>query len=217
MKRIVVLLSGNGSNLQAIIDSINNGNINGRIVGVISNNIEAFGLKRAQKENINTITINHLDYENRQAFDDALLKKLAILAPDLIVLAGFMRILTSKITDYFNGKIINIHPSLLPLYPGLHTHQKVIDNNDEKHGISIHYVSSELDAGPLIAQGNFNVGEIKDKELLEEKIHKIEHLMLPLVIQYICIGTIYLDVKSNNVVFKNLDVINGSIQKNYEI
>ena len=217
MKRIVVLLSGNGSNLQAIIDSINNGNINGRIVGVISNNIEAFGLKRAQKENINTITINHLDYENRQAFDDALLKKLAILAPDLIVLAGFMRILTSKITDYFNGKIINIHPSLLPLYPGLHTHQKVIDNNDKKHGISIHYVSSELDAGPLIAQGNFNVGEIKGKELLEEKIHKIEHLMLPLVIQYICIGTIYLDVKSNNVVFKNLDVINGSIQKNYEI
>ena len=217
MKRIVVLLSGNGSNLQAIIDSINNGNINGRIVGVISNNIEAFGLKRAQKENINTITINHLDYENRQAFDDALLKKLAILAPDLIVLAGFMRILTSKITDYFNGKIINIHPSLLPLYPGLNTHQKVIDNNDKKHGISIHYVSSELDAGPLIAQGNFNVGEIKGKELLEEKIHKIEHLMLPLVIQYICIGTIYLDVKSNNVVFKNLDVINGSIQKNYEI
>ena len=217
MKRIVVLLSGNGSNLQAIIDKINAGNINGVIVAVISNNAQAFGLKRAEKENLDTITLNHLEYENRDLFDAALLKKLISLSPDLIVLAGFMRILTSKITDYFDGKIINIHPSLLPLYPGLNTHQQVINNNDKNHGISIHYVSSELDAGPLIAQGTFDIKEIKTKELLEEKVHIIEHLMFPFVIENICSENIIWNKKSKKVIFKNMGIINNLIQKKYEI
>ena len=217
MKRIVVLLSGNGSNLRAIIDNINAGNINGVIVAVISNDAQAFGLKRAEKENLDTITLNHLEYDNRDLFDAALLKKLISLSPDLIVLAGFMRILTSKITDYFDGKIINIHPSLLPLYPGLNTHQKVINNNDKNHGISIHYVSSKLDAGPLIAQAAFDVKEIKTKELLEEKIHIIEHSMFPFVIENICLENIRWDKKSKKVIFKNMGTINDSIQKKYEI
>ena len=217
MKRIVVLLSGNGSNLQAIIDNINAGNINGVIVAVISNDPQALGLKRAESENLETTVLNHLEYDSRNHFDAVLLEKLISLSPDLIVLAGFMRILTSKITDYFDGKIINIHPSLLPLYPGLNTHQKVINNKDKKHGISIHYVSSELDAGPLIAQAAFDIKEINTKELLEEKIHIIEHSMFPFVIKNICLENIRWDKKSKKAIFKNMGTINDSIQKKYEI
>ena len=128
MKRIADLISGSGTNLQAIIDRCRSGYINGKIVSVISNNPNAFGLKRAASFNIETKIINHIDYQNRDAFEDDLYEHLAEIDADLIVLAGFMRILSYKITDYFMGKIINIHPSLLPKYPGLETHNNVIAN-----------------------------------------------------------------------------------------
>jgi phosphoribosylglycinamide formyltransferase-1 len=130
MKKIVILVSGSGSNLQAIIENCNAKYINAEIISVISNNPDAYGLERAASANINSIVINNKDYISRDHFDSELIKVLDNLNPNLIVLAGFMRILTEKLTNRYVGKIINIHPSLLPKYPGLNTHQEVIRNND---------------------------------------------------------------------------------------
>ena len=153
MKKIVVLISGSGSNLEAIIESCAAKKINGRVIHVISNNPDAYGLTRAAKFNIPSTIIDHKKFSSRIDFENSLEEFLDMLSPDLIVLAGFMRVLGPKITTKFSNKMINLHPSLLPKYPGLHTHEKVLENKDPCHGISIHYVSPELDAGPLIAQG----------------------------------------------------------------
>ena len=216
MKRIAVLISGSGSNLEAIINSCNSNSINGKIVCVISNNPDAYGLKRAEKYNLRTKVIKHEDYLNRDSFDAALDEYLTKLNIDLIVLAGFMRVLGKKITEKYNGKIINLHPSLLPLYPGLNTHKNVIINNDKIHGISIHYVSAKLDAGPLIAQGIIKVKEDQNLDELIERIHKIEHMLLPEIIGLICNENITL--KNNKVSYKEIDNITNEILiKNYEI
>jgi phosphoribosylglycinamide formyltransferase-1 len=215
MKNIVVLISGSGSNLQAIIDNCNTKYINAEITCVISNNSNAYGLKRADSANINSIVINNKDYGSRGRFDSELIKILDNLNPDLIVLAGFMRILTEKLTNKFFGKIINIHPSLLPKYPGLNTHQEVINNKDMVHGVSIHYVSSELDCGPLIAQGEIKTNEFEDISLLIKRIHKIEHLIYPEIIKYICNDQI--SFESNKVKFINIDKIGSIIYNKYEL
>lgn len=215
MKKIVVLISGNGTNLQSIIDNCNSKYINAEITCVISNNPKAYGLERASAANIENIVINNKDYESRDQFDSMLLKVLENLKPDLIVLAGFMRILTEKLTNRYVGKIINIHPSLLPKYPGLNTHQEVIRNNDIVHGVSIHYVSSELDCGPLIAQGEIKTKKHDGVSHLIERIHKVEHLIYPEIIKYICEDKIYLE--SNEVKFKNLTTTESIIYNKYEI
>ncbi len=216
MKRIAVLISGSGSNLEAIINACNSNNINGKIVCVISNKSDAYGLKRAEKYNLRTKVIKHGDYLNRDNFDAAIDGHLTKLDIDLIVLAGFMRVLGKKITDKYNGKIINLHPSLLPLYPGLNTHKNVIINKDKAHGISIHYVSAELDAGPLIAQGIIKVKEGQNLDELIERIHKVEHILLPEIISLICNENIAL--KNNKVSYKEIDnITNDILVKNYEI
>tara|TARA_X000000368_G_scaffold398573_1_gene368716 strand:- start:56 stop:706 length:651 start_codon:yes stop_codon:yes gene_type:complete len=216
MKRIAVLISGSGSNLEAIINSCNSNSINGKIVCVISNNPDAYGLKRAEKYNLRTKVIKNGDYSNRDNFDAAVDGYLTKLDIDLIVLAGFMRVLGKKITEKNNGKIINLHPSLLPLYPGLNTHKNVIINKDKIHGISIHYVSAELDAGPLIAQGIIKVKEDQNLDELIERIHKIEHMLLPEIIALICNEDITL--KNNKVSYKKIDnTTNDILVKNYEI
>ena len=215
MKSIVVLVSGSGSNLQAIIDNCNIKYINAEIKCVISNNPDAYALQRATYANIDNISINHKDYLSRDAFDNELIRILDDLNPDLIVLAGFMRILTEKLTNKFIGKIINIHPSLLPKYPGLNTHQEVIKNRDIIHGASIHYVSSELDCGPLIAQGEIKTKTFDDINSLVDRIHKIEHLMYPEIIKYICEDKISLH--SNQVKFKNIKTKDCIIYNKYEI
>ena len=215
MKKIVVMVSGSGSNLQAIIDSCNRKHIDAEITCVISNNPRAYGLERATSANINSIVINHKDYESRDRYDSELIKVLYNLNPDLIVLAGFMRILTEKLTSKFFGKIINIHPSLLPKYPGLNTHQEVINNKDSIHGVSIHYVSSELDCGPLIAQGEIKTKTNENINDLIERVHKIEHLIYPEIIKYICDNRI--SVESNQVKFNNINTINSIIYNKYEL
>jgi phosphoribosylglycinamide formyltransferase-1 len=215
MKKIVVMISGSGSNLQAIIDSCNKGCIDAEISCVISNNPSAYGLERAASANINSIVINHKDYESRDRYDSELIKVLDNLNPDLIVLAGFMRILTEKLTYKFFGKIINIHPSLLPKYPGLNTHQEVIDNNDSIHGVSVHYVSSELDGGPLIAQGEIKTRAFENINHLIKRIHKIEHIIYPEIIKYICDDRI--SIESNQVKFNNINTINSIIYNKYEV
>ena len=206
MKKIAVMISGSGSNLEAIVKACHEKNIYGEIVYVISNNPDAYGIERAKKYNIPVKIIDHKSYTDRDDFDDALKEFLDNLEIDLIILAGFMRILGKNITEKFYGKMINLHPSLLPLYPGLNTHTQALNNKDKYHGISIHFVSAELDAGPLIAQGKVLVKADDDLEKLVSKIHKVEHDLLPKVINELCLNNIYLDCETNKVMYSdNLD------------
>ena len=195
-KNICILISGNGSNLQAIIDSCNDKSINGKIEIVVSNKADAFGLVRASNSNIKTAVIEANQSDSREQYDMKIANYIEENKIDIIVLAGFMRILSSRFVTKYYGKIINIHPSLLPIYPGLKTHEQVVKNKDEYHGVSVHYVSSELDAGPLIAQGRIKVKDYNLENLIQE-IHKIEHLIFPYVLSKICDNQITL---SNNIV-----------------
>ena len=206
MKKIAVMISGSGSNLEAIVKACHEKNIYGEIVYVISNNPDAYGIERAKKYNIPVKIIDHKSYTDRDDFDDTLKEFLDNLEIDLIILAGFMRILGKNITEKFYGKMINLHPSLLPLYPGLNTHTQALNNKDKYHGISIHFVSAELDAGPLIAQGKVLVKADDDLEKLVSKIHKVEHDLLPKIINELCTNNIYLNCETNKVMYSdNLD------------
>ncbi len=215
MKKIAVLVSGSGTNLQAIIDKCNSGLIKGKVIAVISNNADAYGLERASKAGIETKIINHKDFDSREACDEELYYFLQNKNPDLIVLAGFMRILTKKLTDNFFGKIINIHPSLLPKYPGLNTHQKVFDNKDSIHGVSIHFVSSELDSGPLIAQGEIKISKKESIESIIQRIHALEHSIYPRIIKLFCDDEI--SIQMNKVIFNNKYSGEDYIYENHEI
>ena len=181
---IVVLLSGSGSNLQAIIDRIEDGSVNARICAVISNRPDAFGLQRAQRANIPTELIDHSQYNDRESFDAQLIKTIEKYQPELIVLAGFMRILTDDFVNHFYGKMINIHPSLLPKYRGLHTHRRALEAGDNEHGLSIHYVSGELDGGPIILQTTVPVHDGDTEEVLAQRVLQQEHQAYPKVIQW---------------------------------
>ena len=148
---VVVLISGNGNNLQALIDASSDSGYT--ISHVISNNPDAFGLERAQRCGIASTVLNHRDFGTRGEFDSALQQAIDDQNPDLVVLAGFMRILGPEIVKNFSGRMLNIHPSLLPKYPGINTHQRALDAGDREHGATVHFVTEELDGGPLIAQG----------------------------------------------------------------
>ena len=190
MFKIAVLISGNGSNLEAIIDACKKNLINGSVDIVISNNPNAYGIQRAKNHSINYKIIDNKSFETREDFDQALVEVLKDIRPDLIVLAGFMRILTPLMIEAFNNKIINIHPSLLPKYPGLDTHNLVLKNGDLKHGVTIHYVNEVLDGGQIIAQGEISVNANETINELKSRIHSIEHVMLPMVISKFADGTI---------------------------
>ena len=204
IKKLAVLVSGNGSNLQSIIDSINIGEINANISLVISNIETAFALTRAKQENLNSAFLNHKNFSSRESFDQALSELLTKHEVDLIVLAGFMRILSNSFIEKFNRKIINIHPSLLPKYPGLNTHEKVINNKDKFHGVTIHLVDEGLDSGPIIAQARFVATKYKDIDGLITKVHSIEHKLYPMIIKMIVEREI------------NLNELNGKDFKCYE-
>ena len=204
IKKLAVLVSGNGSNLQSIIDSINIGEINANISLVISNIETAYALTRAKKENLNSAFLNHKNFSSRESFDRALSELLIKHEVDLVVLAGFMRILSNSFIEKFNRKIINIHPSLLPKYPGLNTHEKVINNKDKFHGVTIHLVDEGLDSGPIIAQARFKATKYEDIDSLITKVHSLEHKLYPLIIKMIVEGEI------------NLNELNGKNFKCYE-
>ena len=208
MLKIIVLISGSGSNLQAIIDACNTKMINGCVVGVISNKANAYGLERAKKNNIPTNVINHNDFTTREDFDKELVSSVNTFQPDLIVLAGFMRILSPIMTSVFKNKMINIHPSLLPKYPGLNTHEQVIANDDDEHGVTIHSVSEELDGGPIIAQSKISVYKDQKLDDLIERIHEIEHKIFPKVISMIASKEIKIeDVATNKkVIYENYEI-----------
>ncbi len=182
--KIAVLVSGNGSNLQALIDFA----LSGQIVGVISNKPDAFALHRAQSANIATRIIQHQDFPNRQQFDAQMHQQLIDWQVDVVVLAGFMRILSSDFVQAWQGKMLNIHPSLLPAYKGVNTHQRVINTGDVLHGCSVHFVTPELDAGPCIAQGILQVKHTDDCHNLANRVHQLEHVIYPQVVEWFCTG-----------------------------
>ena len=186
MIKIAVLVSGSGSNLQALIDA----NLSGKIVGVISNKPEAYALKRAKQAGIATAIIKHKKYPNRESFDAVMHQQLLDWDVDLVILAGFMRILSASFVQSWQGKMVNIHPSLLPNYKGMHTHQRVLNTGDVLHGCTVHYVTTELDAGQALTQGVLKVGLHDTVETLSNRIHVLEHLIYPQAIEWICNGTI---------------------------
>ena len=179
---LAILLSGNGTNLQAIIDSIDSGQLKADIKIVISNNKDAFGLERAKINNIKNLSIDHKDFDDRESFDERLLKEVKQEKIDFIVLAGFMRILGSNFIRNFPNKILNIHPSLLPKYPGLNTHKKVLENKDKEHGVTVHLVDEGLDSGPIIGSMKLKVIDGEKESDLERRIHKIEHYIYPKIL-----------------------------------
>ena len=186
MKSIVVLISGSGSNLQAIIDACSSGFIPGRISAVISNKASAYGLVRANETGLSTQVLSHKAYQDRDKYDLALIDAIDQHQPDLVVLAGFMRILTPAFVQHYHGRLLNIHPSLLPKYQGLNTHQRAIDNNDTEHGCSVHFVTEQLDGGPVILQAKVPVFSDDDAQTLAERVHEQEHRIYPLVVRWFC-------------------------------
>jgi phosphoribosylglycinamide formyltransferase-1 len=182
-RSVVVLISGNGSNLQALMDFSSAGNY--RVSGVISNKPDAYGLQRAKQSNIPTTVVDHKQYASRDLFDQALSQAIDEYEPGLIVLAGFMRILGADFVKRYQGKILNIHPSLLPNYPGTNTHQRVLDAGEKMHGVSVHFVTEELDGGPVIAQESIAI----------ESIEK-EHVLYPAVVSLFADGRLSLDENS---------------------
>lgn len=185
-KKIVVLISGSGTNLQAIIDACKSPSFPGEVVGVISNKEDAYGLVRAQDADIETLCLSHQSFESRESYDLALIEKIDAFNADLIVLAGFMRILTPAFVQHFHGKLLNIHPSLLPKYQGLHTHQRAIDAGDTEHGVSVHFVTEELDGGPVILQAKVPVFAGDTADELASRVHEQEHRIYPLVVKWFC-------------------------------
>ncbi|NQZ89191.1 MAG: phosphoribosylglycinamide formyltransferase [Colwellia sp.] len=183
---IVVLISGGGTNLQAIIDACKAADYPGNIVGVISNKADAYGLTRADNADIAHCVLSHKDFDSREVYDQALIKQIDLYQADVIVLAGFMRILTPEFVQHYQGKLINIHPSLLPKYQGLNTHQRAIDAGDTEHGVSVHYVTEELDGGPVILQAKVPVFEGDTAEDLALRVHEQEHRIYPLVVKWCC-------------------------------
>lgn len=183
-KRIAVLLSGRGSNFQSILSASQSGTLGGDIALVISNRPGAGGLDIARDAGIETALIDHQAYSTREAFDADLAGALESQSPDLIVLAGFMRILTPEFVSRFAGRLMNIHPSLLPLYPGLHTHQRALDAGDMHAGATVHYVTGELDGGPPVLQAKVTVEPDDDADSLAARVLRLEHQIYPQAIAW---------------------------------
>ena len=186
--RIAVLVSGNGSNLQALINAQLGKQLSGQIVGVLSNKAEAYALRRAEDANIATAVISHQNFPNRESFDVAMHQQLLAWQVDLVILAGFMRILTPEFVSQWQGKMLNIHPSLLPFYKGMNTHQRVLNTGDRLHGCTVHFVTAELDAGQSIAQSVIQVSLQDTAESLAQRVHELEHFIYPQVVQWLCNG-----------------------------
>lgn len=180
MKRIVILISGRGSNMQALIEA----KLDARIAAVISNNPAAGGLEIARLAGVGTRVVNHHNYPDRRAFDQALADAIDEFAPDLIVLAGFMRILGAEFIDRYNGNILNIHPSLLPAFPGLHTHRRAIEEGVKLHGCTVHFVRPALDHGPIVIQAAVPVLQDDDELRLAHRVLEQEHVIYPQAIRW---------------------------------
>lgn len=188
MKNIVVLISGQGSNLQSLMDACQDGRIDARISAVFSNRAEAYGLERARAATIPALALANTDYADREAFDLALAEAIDGYQPDLVVLAGYMRILSPAFVQRYAGRMLNVHPSLLPKYPGLHTHRQAIENGDTEHGTSVHFVTEQLDGGPLILQAKVPIFADDSEAEVIERVQAQEHSIYPLVVGWFIAG-----------------------------
>jgi phosphoribosylglycinamide formyltransferase-1 len=189
---VVVLLSGSGSNLQAMIDNLQGVDHPARLCAVISNRADAFGLQRARDAGIESRFLDHKAFDGREAFDAALIELIDTFQPQLVVLAGFMRILSADFVRHYQGRLLNIHPSLLPRYKGLHTHQRVLEAGDREHGCSVHFVTEELDGGPLVVQAVVPVELDDSPNTLAQRVHAQEHQIYPLAIRWFAEGRLSL-------------------------
>ena len=189
--RVVCLISGGGSNLQALLDWQSKGLLgDARIVGVISNNAGVYGLERARNANISTSVLSHHDYPDRLQFDTKLIELIDCYRPDLVVLAGFMRILTSEFVSYYANRLINVHPSLLPKHKGLHTHRRAIAAGDTTTGATVHWVTEELDSGNIIRQVEVPIQTDDSEDSLQRRVLEAEHTLYPSVIRDLSLGLI---------------------------
>jgi len=208
--RIVILISGTGSNMLAIADAVKAESIDAEIVGVISNRPTAEGLNKAQAMGLHTDLIDHTLYASRDEFDHALIRMIEDLKPDLVVLAGFMRILTADFTRYYEGRLLNIHPSLLPKYQGLNTHQRALDAGDDIHGVTVHFVTEELDDGPNAIQAVVPILDIDNAQLLQQRVHEQEHIIYPIAVKWFCEGR--LSMKGNAALLDGKALPNSGVQ-----
>ena len=193
----IVLISGNGSNLQSIIDNAKS--IDLTICCVVSNKTEAFGLKRAAKVGIPCVALDESLFNSKLGFDQEIMKVIDNYQAEIIILAGYMRILSADFISKYSGKILNIHPSLLPKFPGLNTHQRAIDASEKKHGASVHFVTEEVDGGPVIAQQSVNIDSADNPQTLANKVLEKEHILYPQVIYWYTQGRLKL-LKNNTVI-----------------
>ncbi len=200
---IVVLISGGGSNLQSLIDAVKAGRINAKIRAVISNQPNAYGLQRAQNHGIATDVVDHRQYSSRHEFEEVLRNKIETYNPELILMAGFMRVLTEAFVTHYRGRLLNIHPSLLPEFRGLHTHIRAIEADAKLHGCSVHFATSDLDSGPVIIQASVPVHSDDNAEALAARVLEKEHIIYPLAVKLYCdhrlrlsANTVQLDGKS---------------------
>jgi len=204
-KKIVVLLSGNGSNLQNIINKLHNTELNNQhieIVAVLSNKADAYGLQRAQNAGIKHKAIISKGISSREQYDALLSQEIDQYQPDLIVMAGFMRIVSAQFIDKYTGRMLNIHPSLLPKYQGINTHQRAIDAGDSAHGASVHFVTEELDSGATVLQARVPIFSEDSAEDLAERVLTQEHLIYPLAIQWFLSGR--LSMQNNHALLDGL-------------
>ncbi|WP_337026449.1 phosphoribosylglycinamide formyltransferase [Pantoea eucrina] len=188
MKKLVVLISGNGSNLQSILDACASGRINGSVAAVFSNKESAYGLTRAQQASVPGLALSPGDFPDREAFDRQLMQEIDAFEPDLVVLAGYMRILSRAFVAHYHDRLLNIHPSLLPKYPGLHTHRQALENGDKEHGTSVHFVTDELDGGPVVLQARVPIFPGDDEAEITARVQHQEHAIYPLAISWFMDG-----------------------------
>ncbi|WP_396586641.1 phosphoribosylglycinamide formyltransferase [Bermanella sp. R86510] len=188
--RIVVLISGSGSNMATIAAACARDEIDAEIVGVISNRPGVLGLDRAQEMGIPTQVVDHTEYNSREEFDAHLIREIDNFTPDLVVLAGFMRILTSDFVRRYKGRMLNIHPSLLPKYKGLNTHKRALEAGDKEHGVTVHFVSEDLDGGPNVIQAVIPVLDDDTEGSLRTRVQEQEHIIYPIAVKWFVEGRI---------------------------
>ncbi|MES9965234.1 MAG: phosphoribosylglycinamide formyltransferase [Candidatus Sedimenticola sp. 20ELBAFRAG] len=209
---LVVLISGSGSNLQAIIDGAA-ADLPIDIRAVISNKADAYGLERAEKAGITTEVLDNKAYTDRESYDQALGDLIETFEPGLVILAGFMRILSPEFVKRFHGRMLNIHPSLLPKYRGLHTHRRALEAEDNLHGASVHFVTEELDGGPIVLQVEVPVEKSDSEETLAARVLSQEHVIYPTAIRWFAEGRLKMD---GNRVIKDGQSLNGPVTMNYQ-
>lgn len=191
--RLVVLISGRGSNLQAILDQAASGELSAEVAAVISNQPGVYGLERARQAGVPALELDHKGFADRPGFEAALMAMIDGYQPDLVILAGFMRVLTAGFTEHYQGRLLNIHPSLLPKFRGLHTHERALAAGETEHGASIHFVTAELDGGPVIAQARVPVLPGDDPDALAARVLEQEHRLYPQAIRWFAEGRLRLE------------------------